>query len=79
MSKVCGVCQAELTRQLTNYTQLYQGRMIVVENVPAWVCEQCGEVYFDPDVVDRIQRLIWSDSKPTRFIETPVYDLSLAS
>ncbi len=46
---------------------------MVVENVPAWVCEQCGETYYEPDVVERVQNLIWSGSEPERVIEAPVY------
>lgn len=56
-------------------TQGVEGRLIVIENVPAWVCEQCGETFYDPDIVERIQNIVWSDEAPTRTIETPVYDL----
>ena len=51
---------------------------MVVENVPAEVCGQCGEQYFDPNTVEMLQRTVWSKKKPRRIIETPVYDLSLA-
>lgn len=76
MSDSCSVCGGKLRHTVTTYTQEYEGQMIVVENVPAWVCDQCGEIYFDPDVVERVQTLIWSGAKPVRYIETPVYDLS---
>lgn len=56
-------------------TQGVEGRLVVIENVPAWVCEQCGETFYDPDIVERIQNIVWSDEAPTRTIETPVYDL----
>ncbi len=79
MSRECNICRGNLKQTLTTYTQQYKDQWIVVENVPAWVCEQCGETYFDPDVVERIQTLIWSDAQPVRTIQTPVYDLSVAS
>ncbi len=79
MMDTCNVCHCKMKSTLTTYTQQYKGQMVIVENVPAWVCEQCGETYFDPDVVDRIQALIWSDAAPTRTVTTPVYDLSIAS
>jgi YgiT-type zinc finger domain-containing protein len=72
----CNVCQGKLTRELTTFTQWYEGRLIVIENVPAWVCAQCGETYYDPDTVERIQAVIWSDQPPVRVVETLVYDLS---
>lgn len=76
MSDVCNVCHGRLTKQRMSYTQWYEGRLLVIENVPAWVCEQCGETYFDPDVVEQVQSLIWSGAEPVRVVETPVYDLS---
>ncbi len=75
MNGACNVCQGEIAERLTTYTQWFEGRLIVIENVPAWECTQCGEVYYDPDVVERIQAVIWSDQPPKRIIETPVYDL----
>lgn len=79
MMDICNVCHSKTESTLTTYTQQYKGQIIIVENVPAQVCEQCGETYFDPDVVERIQALIWSDAEPTRTVTTPVYDLSIAS
>jgi YgiT-type zinc finger domain-containing protein len=76
MDRTCGICQRPLVNNLVTHTQWYKGRLIVIENVPAWVCEQCGETYYDPDVVDQLQRLIWSDAPPVRTIETSVYDLT---
>jgi hypothetical protein len=29
-----------------------------LESIPAWVCQQCGEVYFDEPEVDSIQGLM---------------------
>jgi YgiT-type zinc finger domain-containing protein len=74
--KSCHLCKGRLAYQMTTYTQLMNDNLIVIENVPAWVCEQCGETYYDPDVVERIQTLIWSGKAPARTIQTPVYDLS---
>ena len=77
-SKVCSNCKGTLEEQLTTYTQWYEERLVVIENVPAWVCEQCGETYFDPEIVDRVQQLIWSEAEPVRVVETDVYDLNAA-
>lgn len=79
MKKACTACPGELKQETVKYTQWYQGRLIVIENVPAWVCDNCGETYYDPEIVERIQTLIWSDAEPTRVIEAPVYDLAEAS
>jgi YgiT-type zinc finger domain-containing protein len=31
---------------------------ILLDSVPAWVCEQCGEFYFEEREVDAIQDLV---------------------
>lgn len=78
MSSECNVCRGRVDQQLTTYTQWFEDRPIVIENVPAWVCAQCGETYYDPDVVEQVQTIIWSHQPPVRVVETPVYDLKMA-
>lgn len=56
------------------YTLESGGKLIVVEHVPARVCEETGEQYFAPETVEHIQSLIQSRQKPARVIETPVYE-----
>lgn len=31
---------------------------LMLDAVPAWVCEQCGEAYFEEEEVDAIQELV---------------------
>lgn len=78
MNNGCAFCHGQLKRTIATYTQPYKGGFVVVENVPVWECMQCGETYFDPDVVERLQKLILSDAEPVRMIVTPVYDLNKA-
>ena len=78
MSKVCNVCQGRLQKKTIAYSQMIEDRPVIIENVPTWICEQCGETYYDPDVVERIQSIIWSKRPPLRTVETPVYDLRAA-
>ncbi len=37
-----------------------KGCHLMLERVPAWVCEQCGEAYFEEKQVDAIQDLVLS-------------------
>lgn len=61
---------------MVSYTFFYEGRWIIVEDVPAKVCQQCEEKLFSPQVVERLQKIIWSKQRPQRRLETPVYSLS---
>ena len=35
-----------------------KGYHLTLDAIPAWVCQQCGEVYIDEPEVDSIQELI---------------------
>jgi len=72
----CDLCGGKVEKKLINYTLLYEGHWIIVENVPAKVCQQCGEKLFDPKVVERLQKIIWSKQTPQKKIKIPVFDLS---
>ena len=56
------------------YTVELGGRFFIVEHVPARVCQETGEQFFSPETVERIQALIKGGKKPTRVVETPVYE-----
>lgn len=56
------------------YSLTFQGKVYIVEHVPARVCEETGEQYFAPDTVEHIQALIKSNKSPDKIIETPVYE-----
>ena len=79
MNKECSICHGQMTQKLVIYSQLFEGEFIFVENVPAFVCEQCGDVLYDPDIVEKLQNHIWSHPEPTRSIIVPVFDLALAA
>ncbi|MEK7442604.1 MAG: type II toxin-antitoxin system MqsA family antitoxin [Chloroflexota bacterium] len=54
----CLHCQGELQRGKTTYTINRNGYHLIIDNVPAWVCSQCGEPLFDERQVDAIQKII---------------------
>ena len=63
-----------LTERRVTYTLKHNGQFHVVENVPARVNEETGEQFFAPATVERLQRIILDEQKPSRVIETPVYE-----
>ncbi|MBM4024922.1 MAG: YgiT-type zinc finger protein [Planctomycetes bacterium] len=58
------------------YTLEFGGKFYIVEHVPARVCQETGEQFFAPETVERIQALLKGQAKPSRIVETPVYEYS---
>ncbi|MBI4551308.1 MAG: YgiT-type zinc finger protein [Candidatus Latescibacteria bacterium] len=65
-----------MVEQEVTYTLEVNGQVIIVEHVPARVCVETGERFFSPETVDHLQRIIWKKRKPSRVIETPVFEFS---
>lgn len=63
-----------LIEQRVTYTLEHSGQFHIVENVPARVNEETGEQFFAPAVVERLQQMILGEQKPSRMVETPVYE-----
>jgi YgiT-type zinc finger domain-containing protein len=70
--EVCTVGKRE--HRLIRYSLTINDQLLVVDHVPASVCDRCGEVTLEPDVVERLQNTIRRPGKPSKVIETPVYE-----
>jgi YgiT-type zinc finger domain-containing protein len=74
----CAVCGGEL-HQTTITHEEHRGPMLYLfHNVPAQICSACGEIWIEEKTLQAIDRLI-QEGKPTRKVETPVYDFAPAS
>ena len=67
------------SEQYVTYTLEVDGKFYIVEHVPASVCQETGEQYFTPETVEKMQNIIWGQSKPVKVIETPVYEFGLVA
>ena len=54
------------------------GRVVIVEHVPARVCVETGGRFFAPDIVERLQHIVWGQGNPTRVVETPAFEFAQA-
>ena len=54
----CLYCKGELVREMVSYSVNRKGYHLIIDDVPAWVCKQCGEPLFDEETVDAIQEML---------------------
>ncbi len=54
----CYYCKATLVRAKSPYNINRDGYHLVIDGVPAWLCKQCGEIFFEGQEVDAIQEII---------------------
>jgi len=54
----CMYCQGKMTRGHAPFRIDRKDVHVSLDKVPAWVCTQCGEVYFAETEVNAIQSII---------------------
>ncbi len=54
----CMYCQGKMERRTAPFHIDRKGYHLLFDKIPAWVCSQCGEVYFEEVEVDSIQAVI---------------------
>ena len=71
----CYLCGGLLQHQRVTKIQTWKGDLVgIIENVPAWVCNQCGERYYDGPVLEKIDGLVREKPRPKRNINIPAYE-----
>ena len=75
--ELCPVCGGELNDELVTHTEQHErGHFFIYENVPAQVCQKCGEYLLADETVKIMDELV-ERVKPLRKIEAPVYDFAV--
>ena len=54
----CLFCKGPMARATAPFSVDRKGYHVHWDSLPAWVCQQCGEPYFEGDEVDRIQKAL---------------------
>ena len=64
----CIHCQGKMERGTAPFHIDRKGYHLTLDAIPAWVCTQCGEVYFDNAEVKGIQEIILAVDQQTEKI-----------
>ena len=62
----CMYCQAEMKNATAPFHIDRRGVHVSLDEVPAWVCPQCGESYFEEQEVDSMQALVRAVEEQTQ-------------
>lgn len=68
--------QEALVEKQVTYTLNLNGKIVLIDNVPARVNEETGEQFFSPSTVKRLQQTILDGKEPDHFVQVPVYNYS---
>lgn len=55
---ICPLCGGEKAKGKTTFVADLGFGVVVVRDVPATVCSQCGEEWLDPETAERLERIV---------------------
>ena len=68
---VCGNTSAK--SDFVNEIFTVEGRRLLVEQIPAQVCDRCGEATFSRETTEKIRRLVHGAGQPVRTVPLEVF------
>lgn len=68
----CSICGGEVKEDRVELDYRYKGKLYIFKDVPAGVCQQCGEKYLTSKVAKEIERKIKTKEKWDKTILVPV-------
>ncbi len=69
----CYLCGAATERRLVTVENWWGATLALVEGVPAWVCQGCGEQYFEAAISRQLDRLRQAPPPTRKTVTVPVY------
>jgi len=74
----CYFCSGKVSEKKVTVDYRWGEDLITVfKNVPAGVCQVCGEQYYKAEIVKKMERLIKSKEKAKEFIQVPIRELQM--
>lgn len=71
----CEYCQGTIVERKVSLLRKIKAKYVLLENVPAGVCKQCGTRYYAANVLKTIEETIRGRRKAKREVRVPVYSL----
>ena len=72
---MCEFCDGQTIQRKVRKQHWFRKKLYLIENVPAEVCQECGERYFQAKVLDGIDRMLLSDYPVKERIQVDVVSL----
>lgn len=54
----CIMCKGNVIQKKHTFIQEFDNCIIIIKNVPALVCSQCGEVYYNDEISEKLEEIV---------------------
>ena len=71
----CEYCDGRMVEKKVDLSRKVKGKYVLIQNVPAGVCTECGTRYFAANVLKTVQESIGGGRQAKREVLVSVYSL----
>ncbi len=75
---LCEFCAGRVEQRVVQARFRHKGRTVYIDHVPAWVCDRCGEQYFDAPVYKQMEAIARQSDRITKTICFPLAEYNQA-
>ena len=54
----CSFCKGKLVKGKTEFVVRVENEVLAIKDVSAYICEECGEAYYTPEISEKIDRIM---------------------
>ena len=72
----CYFCRGQVVPKRVRHIHEWGERVLIFNDVPAEVCQQCGEVYFGPDALQMMDKVTLGQSQAASYVSVPVFSMN---
>jgi len=54
----CSFCKGKLVKGETEFVVRVENEVLVIKDVSAYICEECGEAYYTPEISEKIDGIM---------------------
>ena len=73
--ETCEYCNGDIVEKRVTVYRKVKGNYVLIENVPAGVCSECGTRYYAANVLKMIEESVSGKRQAEREVVVPVYAL----
>ena len=60
----CFMCKGTVQEGFSTFTTDMGGCVVIIKNVPSFVCDQCGEISYNGEVAKRLEQIVKNITGP---------------
>ncbi len=73
----CEYCSGDIQPKKVTVNHSYQGKLVIIKDVPVGVCQECGQRYYAADTLEKLDTLAQNSDAATEKISVPVMVMNI--